>query len=96
MHVEACADYRWCYCCENWRLNNQSEMMALTKSISRLLISTLRFIVRVFVGVVGALASAEPDLEDDASDTTLSVGVLNYRTGRLDDGTDPYGWYEHG
>ncbi len=21
-------------------------------------------------------------------------GVLNYRTGILDDGTDPYGWYE--
>ncbi len=22
------------------------------------------------------------------------TGEYNYRTGRLDDGTDPYGWYE--
>ena len=26
---------------------------------------------------------------------SLDIGVLNYRTGRLDNGTDAYGWYEH-
>lgn len=28
------------------------------------------------------------------SDIAPSGGVLNYRTGKLDNGTDPVGWYE--
>jgi len=32
--------------------------------------------------------------EDDLSEGAFRGGVLNYRTGKLDDGTDPYGWYE--
>lgn len=78
-------------------MKSLSEMTAFTRGIARLLISTLHFIRRacVGVGVVDVLATwAEPDSEDDAVDATLRVGVLNYRTGHLDDGTDPYGWYE--
>ena len=32
--------------------------------------------------------------KDDLSEGAFRGGVLNYRTGKLDDGTDPYGWYE--
>jgi hypothetical protein len=31
------------------------------------------------------------ELRPNESEVT---GEYNYRTGRLDDGTDPYGWYE--
>ena len=56
----------------------------------------------VVVGLVFALLGilrdmlASVDVEEDDSrqlhDSDLS-GELNYRTGRLDSGTDPYGWY---
>jgi hypothetical protein len=31
--------------------------------------------------------------EDNSGE--VSSGSLNYRTGERDDGTDPYGWYDH-
>ncbi len=44
---------------------------------------------------VGLLASSTKTSDtNDASDVAPSGGVLNYRTGKLDDGTDPVGWYE--
>ena len=44
--------------------------------------------------VLGFFAeSAEADLNKTSSDTVRG-GVLNYRTGKLDDGTDAAGWYE--
>ena len=57
----------------------------------------------VAVGFVFALlgtarelfASADIEQNDDRQlhDSDLS-GELNHRTGRLDSGTDPYGWYD--
>ena len=57
----------------------------------------------VAVGLVVALlatlrelfASVEVDQTDERQlyDSDLS-GELNYRTGRLDSGTDPFGWYD--
>ena len=44
--------------------------------------------VRIF-----ALSARTPKPEDEISSSILG-GVLNYRTRKLDDGTDPYGWYE--
>ena len=44
---------------------------------------------------VGLLAqSAKTQKFGKESDIAPSGGVLNYRTGKLDDGTDPVGWYE--
>ena len=44
--------------------------------------------------VLGFFAeSAETDSEKTSSDSVRG-GVLNYRTGKLDDGTDAAGWYE--
>jgi hypothetical protein len=46
-------------------------------------------------GLVGLLAGGVEATEgDDDSDVAPSGGVLNYRAGRLDEGTDPVGWYE--
>lgn len=45
-----------------------------------------------FVGLLAA--SAKTSDSNDASANAVRGGVLNYRTGKLDDGTDPVGWYE--
>ena len=52
--------------------------------------------VTTFAGsLIGLLAvSAKTDSTSEKSDIAPSGGVLNYRTGKLDDGTDPVGWYE--
>jgi hypothetical protein len=64
----------------------------------RVLHKILGVVSSAFVLVVGflALAAQGEDSTDDEDlpDGGFSGGVLNYRTGRLDDGTDPYGWYE--
>ena len=55
------------------------------------------------VGILGSLvaslvellaASAEASDTNEESEIVPSGGILNYRTGKLDDGTDPIGWYE--
>ena len=60
--------------------------------------SRVRFVLREFgVLVVGlsVVLSAEIQHDDERRlhDSDLS-GELNHRTGRLDAGTDPYGWYD--
>jgi hypothetical protein len=46
-------------------------------------------------GAVGLLTTApDPTPEEDALNSAIRGGELNYRTGRFDDGTDPAGWYE--
>jgi hypothetical protein len=57
----------------------------------------------VALGLVFALIATFRDLfvtadtpgeeENDVSAGAYRGGTLNYRTGKLDDGTDPYGWY---
>ena len=45
--------------------------------------------------LIGFLAASTqtPDT-DKASSDAVRGGILNSRTGKLDDGTDPAGWYE--
>ncbi len=53
-------------------------------------------LARVMASLVGLLAeSAKVPNTNDATNHVVRGGVLNYRTGKLDDGTDPYGWYEN-
>lgn len=50
---------------------------------------------KLIANVVGLLAaSTKTSAKNDASANAARGGVLNYRTGKLDDGTDPVGWYE--
>jgi len=45
-----------------------------------------------FVGNLAASAQLQPD-KRNLFDSDL-IGELNHRTGRLDAGHDPYGWYD--
>ena len=52
---------------------------------------------KLVMGLVGLLAShidTSDEEENDVSAGAYRGGTLNYRTGKLDDGTDPYGWYK--
>ena len=59
----------------------------------------IEMLARAVFGLLKAfltLASGSTSRTDanDLSEGAFRGGVLNYRTGKLDDGTDPYGWYE--
>ena len=55
----------------------------------------------LFLALLGAFrdmfaaADTSDEEENDVSAGAYRGGTLNYRTGKLDDGTDPYGWYEN-
>jgi hypothetical protein len=60
-----------------------------------LLYALVRAVFRFLGGAIGFLASnAQTSPANDELNSSIRGGVLNYRTGKLDDGTDPYGWYE--
>ena len=48
-----------------------------------------------FVGWVFGIFLSAIELTGDSNEhhSLVEYGVLNYRTEKLDDGTDPYGWY---
>lgn len=60
-----------------------------------LLYACVRTVLRFVGRAIGFLAaSAQTSPANDELNSSIRGGVLNYRTGKLDDGTDPYGWYE--
>ncbi|MES9889901.1 MAG: hypothetical protein ABW161_03950 [Candidatus Thiodiazotropha sp.] len=67
------------------------RFMRILRASWALLVAMVRFLARL----AGLLAEGTkvPDT-NDATNHAVRGGVLNYRTGKLDDGTDPYGWYE--
>lgn len=55
--------------------------------------------VRASVGLIASVVSflamsADTSPADEELTSSIRGGDLNYRTGKLDDGTDPHGWYE--
>ena len=55
----------------------------------------LRSVTTFLYRAVGLLAvGPQTSPANDELSSSIRGGVLNYRTGKLDDGTDPYGWYE--
>ena len=59
--------------------------------------TTIAAMSKLVIGFVGFLASSADTSEEEENDVSAAAfrgGTLNYRTGKLDDGTDPYGWYE--
>lgn len=64
-------------------------------NIASTFIHLLKAISAFLVTAVGFLFSADDESEADSSHTSSAAGSLNYRTGERDDGTDPYGWYDH-
>ena len=76
-------------------LGRQSNMTISMKNLTVVFIKAVRLLLRFLAGAVGFLAgSAQADRDDDDSRDPAQGGILNYRTGKLDDGTDPYGWYK--
>lgn len=67
--------------------------------VFRTALCTLYRMVGVGLRLVGNIAgflaaNAQTASAKDELDSSIRGGALNYRTGKLDDGTDPYGWYE--
>ena len=62
--------------------------IAVSKTAARVVVALLTTFRDLF-------ASSEVQQTDERQlhDSDLS-GEMNYRTGRLDSGTDPYGWYD--
>ena len=57
--------------------------------------ATLVALHKLVIEFVGFLAaSAKTSGANEATTNAASGGMLNYRTGKLDDGTDPAGMYE--
>lgn len=72
-------------------LTLQAEVGAMKEASFKVVVAVIKAVWRFCVDVVvsAELQEVEPPLHD--SDFH---GVYNYRTGRLDAGTDPFGWYE--
>ena len=52
--------------------------------------------VGFFAGAIGLLAASADTADEEENDISAGAfrgGTLNYRTDKLDDGTDPHGWY---
>jgi len=49
----------------------------------------------VVAALIDIVTASEVQDDDDRRlhDSDL-IGEMNYRTGRIDSGTDPYGWYD--
>ena len=70
-------------------------MKRFTENTACWLFAGVCFGVRFLSRTVGFFAAcARTTYADDVLNSSIRGGVLNYRTGKLDDGTDPYGWYE--
>lgn len=71
----------------------------LGNGVRSLLISSVLLIAKALGAfastLIGLLASSTKTSDaNEASENAACGGVLNYRTGRFDDGTDAAGWYE--
>ncbi len=60
--------------------------------VGKVIASTLGAFIASLVTLLAT--STKTSDAKEASDIAPSGGVLNYRTGKLDEGTDPVGWYE--
>ena len=68
----------------------------------RFCISILRLMLRALLSAAKAIvtfveflfSAAQTGNRRDSNSTTIQYGTLNYRTLELDEGTDPYGWYD--
>lgn len=63
-------------------------MPSHTSDVFRLLADFVQWAIGIL------LSSATAEQQPDWPRTTFGHGALNYRTGRLDNGLDPSGWYE--
>ena len=76
-------------------MNHKKRVSTLLIQLGLLGMAIFGILIRLIADIISILAtSARTSDPDDASDVAPSGGVFNYRTGKLDDGMDPIGWYE--
>ena len=63
-------------------------MLTHESNVFRLVVDFLRWSIGIL------LSSVTTNQQPDETRTTFTQGILNYRTGQLDNGLDPRGWYE--
>lgn len=64
----------------------------LSKSASSVITAVARLLGEFVASLLASVAKTADT--NEASDNAARGGVLNYRTGKFDDGTDAVGWYE--
>jgi hypothetical protein len=73
----------------------QKKIDHLLRNSIRVIVAIVLFVGEFIVNAVSLLASSTmASGTNEVSDNAACGGVLNYRTGKLDDGTDATGWYE--
>ena len=73
----------------------QKKIIQLLRNSIRVMVALVLFVGKLLLNAVALLAAAtKTPGTNEASDNAARGGVLNYRTGQLDDGTDATGWYE--
>ena len=70
-------------------------MNNIFKCLIGVLIAVVRFVLKFSVEAVRFLASrSQTTPADDEFNNSFRGGVMNHRTGKFDDASDPAGWYE--
>jgi len=65
------------------------------KCLIGVLRAAVRFVLKFSEEAVRFLASSSQTTPaDDELNNSFRGGVMNHRTGKFDDGSDPAGWYE--
>jgi hypothetical protein len=73
----------------------ESKVNNFFKHLVKALLAAIRFVLGFFVDAVRLLASSTKTTPaDDELNSSFRGGVMNHRSGKFDDGSDPAGWYE--
>ncbi len=80
-------------------MDNQHKLFTVFVACLDRILTGAKAIIRsmsvLIVGIIGLLAESATASEDDAEYAEGNlIGDYNFRTRKLDNGTDPYGWYE--
>lgn len=75
--------------------SQESKVNNFFKHLVKTLLAAIRFVMVFLSEAVRLLASStQTKPADDELNNSFRGGVMNHRTGKFDDGSDPAGWYE--
>ena len=75
--------------------SQESKVNNFFKHLVKALLAAIRFVMVFLSEAVRLLASStQTKPADDELNNSFRGGVMNHRTGKFDDGSDPAGWYE--
>ena len=79
----------------NWVTMKREKAADLSRSAYSVITAVALLLGELLRSVASLLASSANTSDmNKSSDNAAGGGVLNYRTGKVDDGTDAVGWYE--